>query len=177
MFSFGIVVFVLYVKMTLENVAWVGPAEGARFCLDLESGAERKEGVWVVPGEEHETSGGRSTATFVMKRKESRSEATINLMTVPEMRERITADDSGSWVAIQAFEARGADVVGYRPSDEWVVVGLSGARFTEEVDLSDEWCDYDEEGECSPTISEFEFKIETTTLKAAKGKKGKKKKR
>ena len=38
-------VFVLYVKMTLENVAWVGPAEGARYCLDLASGAERKEGV------------------------------------------------------------------------------------------------------------------------------------
>ena len=171
-------VFVLYVKMTLENVAWVGPAEGARYCLDLASGAERKEGVWVVPGEEHETAGGRSTAAFVMKLKESKSEATLNLCpAVPELRSRYTADDSESWVAIQAFEARGADVVGYRPSDEWVVVGPSGARFTEEVDLSEEWCDYDEEGECSPTISEFEFKIETTTLKAAKSKKGKKNKK
>eukprot|EP00946_MAST-07B_sp_MAST-7B-sp1_P002242 g2242.t1 len=169
-------VFVLYVKMQLENVAWVAPSEGARWCLDLESGAERKEGIWVVPDEQHETAGGRSTANFVMTWKESRSEATLNLCgAVPELKSRYTEDDSGSWVAIQAFEARGADVVGYRPGDEWVVAGPSGSRFTEDVDLSEEWCDYDEEAECSPTISEFEFKFETTTLKAAKSKKGKKK--
>ena len=59
-------VFVLYVKMKLENVAWVAPSEGARWCLDLESGAGHKEGIWVVPDEQHETAGGRSTANFVM---------------------------------------------------------------------------------------------------------------
>lgn len=170
-------VFVLYIKMELENVASVAPIEGARYCLDLESGAERAEGVWIDPAEENETQGGRSSANFVMKWKESRSECTISCVPLPELKSEYTEADSGDWVAIQAFEARGADVVGYQPSDEWVVVGPSGARFTEEVDLSEEWCDYDEGAECSPTINEFEFKIETTTLKAAKSKKGKKKKR
>ena len=56
------------------------------------------------------------------------------------------------------------------------MVGESGCEFTEEIQLSEDWCDYDEGADVSPEISNFEYKVERYLVPKKGGKKAKGKK-
>ena len=73
------------------------------------------------------------------------------------------AEDSGQWVPILAMECRGLEPYAFHAlGDEFVVESEGGARFDEEVDLSEtDWADYDPENDMAVSISDFETKFES----------------
>ena len=138
------------------------PAPGAHFCLDVQesAGSERREGVYVTANEKHELSGSKGEANFVIKfDKGSKHEAYLNVVAIKGVTRPVTADDSGEWVPVAAFECRGLEPVAYRPEDEWLATGAGGQAF-EGVSLADDWADYDEKLKDSVSVMGFESKFE-----------------
>eukprot|EP00877_Chromochloris_zofingiensis_P005867 jgi/Chrzof1/1533/Cz10g11130.t1 len=156
-------VFLLYVKGDLEHVAKITIPQDFRFNIDVQesAGTETRNGVYVTAAEDHELSGSKGTANYVMKwAKDSRKEAYINLTEIKGVTRSYTGDDDGKFVPIMGFECRGLDPIAFYPQDQWNVQTTSGKTF-EDVDLSDkEWCDFDEKLGESVGIYEFESKFE-----------------
>jgi hypothetical protein len=150
------------VKADLENVASLAVAPGAHFCLDVQesAGAERRNGVYVTAADTHDLSGSKGTANFVLKfDKASKHEAYLNVVDVKGVTRAITADDSGKFVPVAAFECRGLEPVAYHPEDEWVASSAGGTKF-DSVDLRDDWADYCEKAGDSVSVMGVEAKFE-----------------
>lgn len=138
--------FLLYIKADLENIASLSPVKGCSYCLDVKesAGSEQRDGVYVTAAETHDLSGSKGNANFVMKfAKGSKNEASLNVLEVKGVTREVTGDDSGKWVPVVAFECRGMEPVAYHPEDEWQATGGGGQKF-EQVDLREDWADFDE---------------------------------
>jgi hypothetical protein len=74
----------------------------------------------------------------------------------------VTADDNHTFVPVAAFETRGIEPYAFHPmGGEFIVESEGGKIFEgEDVDLSDDWADYDDENEVSVSVMEFESKFE-----------------
>jgi len=125
-------------------------------------GDDVRSEVWVSGVEESELSGSKGTANFVMKwDKQSKHQAYAVVEQVKGLTRPIGAEDNNTWVPVVAFECRGLDMERHHPRDGWVVVSTSGKSFTD-VDLSDDWCEVDEDtGDCISIMnlqSKFELK-------------------
>ena len=66
---------------------------------------------------------------------------------------------TGGWTPVLAMECRGLTPVRWHPSVDFNATSEGGTLFGE-VDLSDDWADYDEENDASVSIMGLEFKIE-----------------
>lgn len=73
----------------------------------------------------------------------------------------MTADDSGTWVPVLAFECRGVKPYKFHPmGSEFVVVSEEGTKFDSDIDLDEgDWADYDADNDLSVSISDFESKF------------------
>eukprot|EP00299_Pterocystis_sp_00344_P009905 c4313_g1_i1.p1 GENE.c4313_g1_i1~~c4313_g1_i1.p1 ORF type:complete len:139 (+),score=18.24 c4313_g1_i1:132-548(+) len=134
-----------------------------RFCFTLRqsSGDETRTGVYVCPDELHEMSGSRGTANLIIKF--GKSECTMSFTEVKKKTRRVyTAEDSGNFVPIVAFECRGVEPVKWEPSeDDTVNVTTSAGTVFRDVDLSSlEWCEYDEKADSTIAIYKLEHKFE-----------------
>eukprot|EP01147_Barroeca_monosierra_P000449 gene449-3785_t len=155
--------FVVYLKLAMENVAEVSWDGTMLWCVDIQQsgGTEVRSEVVIDPSREQTVDGSRGTAHFIMKwSKSDRKGCTINLDSSKAKTRFITEDDNGTWVPIAAFDCRGADVVNYHPRGGFNVTSTGGTVF-KDVDLSEEWADYDEENGLSVSIMEIESKIQT----------------
>jgi hypothetical protein len=167
--------FMLYIKADIEHIKSFRP-HLRRFCVTLTSGSEERSGVWLDPSETYESPGGRSETNLVIRFEGAKQAATVDFVENSGQADCYSEDDSGQWVPIQCFECRGCEITSFSPQDDWVVVGESGQLFDEEVDLSEDWCDYDEGADVSPEISGFETKVERFNPPKKGGKKAKGKK-
>ena len=70
----------------------------------------------------------------------------------------VDGSELSSFDALVEFECRGIDIIKYHPQDDFEVVSTGGAKFTE-VDLSEEWADYDEKNDLSVTIMKVTAEI------------------
>ena len=169
--------YLLSIKAELTHVKSFRLSDGARFCVDLTSGSETRSDVWLDPAILVEAPGGRSETNLVITFEGASKPATVNVVPCDATSTEYTEANSGQFVAIACFECRGCEVTGYSVQSEWIVVGESGCEFTEEVELNEDWCDYDEEAGVSPEISEFAYKIERYNPPKKGGKKAKGKKK
>ena len=70
--------------------------------------------------------------------------------------------ESGEWTNVLAVETRGIEPTGWvMGMDEFTVVSNGGTTYTEEIDFSDEWCEYCEKSEESVGISKIEYRWST----------------
>jgi len=77
-------------------------------------------------------------------------------------RDKLTEDDSGSFVPVLALECRGLKPYAFHPrGGEFVVVSTGGFRFPiGAIDLSSgDWTDYDEENGTPVSVTNFEAKF------------------
>lgn len=74
----------------------------------------------------------------------------------------MTADDNNQFVPIAAFETRGVEPYAFHcMGGEFIIESEGGAVFEgEDVDLSDDWADYDADNEISVSVLEFESTFE-----------------
>ena len=69
------------------------------------------------------------------------------------------AENSGNFVQILAMECRGLTPVKWHPMCDFSATSSGGFKF-DEVDLSDDWAEYDEDNDISVSIMNLESKIE-----------------
>eukprot|EP00882_Tetradesmus_deserticola_P007366 GHRQ01007760.1.p2 GENE.GHRQ01007760.1~~GHRQ01007760.1.p2 ORF type:complete len:163 (+),score=60.18 GHRQ01007760.1:249-737(+) len=138
--------FLLYIKADLENIGKIDVPLGHSFCIDVKesAGSETRERVHVTAAETHDMSGSKGTANFVMKfAKDSRHECSINVMQLKGVTRAVTEDDEGKFVPVMAFECRGIEPTAFHPEDGFVVTSKGGKVF-DDVDLSEDWSEWDE---------------------------------
>ncbi|KAF6266137.1 hypothetical protein COO60DRAFT_1475747 [Scenedesmus sp. NREL 46B-D3] len=153
--------FLLYIKADLENIAKIDVPLGHSFCIDVKesAGSETRERVHVTAAETHDMSGSKGTANFVMKfAKDSRHECSINVMQLKGVTRAVTEDDEGKFVPVMAFECR---ALSQPPStQDGFVVTSKGGQVFDEVDLSEDWSEWDEKINESIGIYSVEAKFE-----------------
>lgn len=129
--------------------------------LRQSDGDEVRSAVVVCDDEEHELSGSKGTAHFVFSWPETKRQSSLDVVQIKKVTQpAYTADDSGKYVAVVAFDCRGCVPVAYHPRDEWTVVSSGGSRF-EDVDLSEkEWADVCEKSNDPVTVMELDWRFE-----------------
>ena len=169
-------VFVGYFKATLENIGTMQPKADNTWKIDVQNSqsTERRDGITINAEEEVELEGSRGVANLEIKFPDSTEKANCSVVgaaafqaqfkknkaKLKEIPRAVTGDDSGEWVPIVAFEARGLDVVKLTLGVDVFTVTSSGGAALSEVDLSDDFADYDEANELSIGITEIETKVE-----------------
>merc|ERR1712142_623914 len=139
--------------------------ENCMWMLDVKdsAGTEERKGVIVSDKEEIEIEATRERAHFICSFGEPRK-ATLNVIQIKGLTRAITSDDSGEWVPIVAFECRGMDVTGWYPGDGFRCVSEGGVDMGE-VNLSEDYCDYDEDNDIMVQAINLEWRIEPQKMK------------
>ncbi|CAK4646175.1 hypothetical protein LEN26_015761 [Aphanomyces euteiches] len=162
------VLHVLYVKADLDNVdLWEFPPHH-RWCLDIKepTSDEKREGVWVCDDEEEEVSGSRGTAHFLMKWPGAKKESQLTVVRdVKKLTRPITGEDSGEWVPVVGFDCRGLEPVAWSPEGGYTITSAGGTAVFQDVDLAEDWSDYDEDGGQAVGIYAIEHKFEVVKEK------------
>ncbi|KAG5509841.1 hypothetical protein JKF63_07486 [Porcisia hertigi] len=116
-------------------------------CCSCNEGSTRI--AYVNPAEHHERDGG--THNFILKCKFCRSEITADVLPVPPGTGYYSAVEESPANVIASFEVRGGRPVELEIDNQWVVIADGGGSF-EEVDLSSEWYDYDDNTQAPVSI-------------------------
>lgn len=71
----------------------------------------------------------------------------------------LAANDSGQYVPIVAFDCRGLEPTKWYPESGYTVISAGGKEFTE-VELREDWAEYDEDAGESVGVYGLEYKLE-----------------
>mmetsp|Transcript_5211 Transcript_5211/g.14939 ORF Transcript_5211/g.14939 Transcript_5211/m.14939 type:complete len:162 (+) Transcript_5211:306-791(+) len=152
---------VLEIKAEAENVESIKLPKGYVYTITVKNpaGEDTREGVTVSSREEVELSGSRGTAHFALKwARDARQQA--NLQVVEDIK-GVTLEWSGEnqgWAPLVAFDCRGLEPIAFQPQDGFIVKAASGTVF-EDVDLSDDWSEYDEKASELVSVSDLQWRF------------------
>eukprot|EP01040_Poterioochromonas_malhamensis_P013214 gene13214-14504_t len=157
--------FYLKVKADLENIKSLTPSVGNLWKLDIQTpgGGEVRNGITISSDDVYPLEGSRGEANFVIKWPYATDQSYIKILTNNRgVKPSYTADDSGNYVTILGLECRNIEPTAWHPSFDFVIESSEGTTF-DKVDLSDrDWADYDEENDLSVSITNLEYKIESS---------------
>ncbi|ESO03557.1 hypothetical protein HELRODRAFT_173258 [Helobdella robusta] len=150
----------LQISARLENCTELkAVGDDFRWYLKLkcnQCGDQTYEFVYVDLLESQPLKGGRGSASLVIKCKFCSNENSLNLL--KESLDSYTYDDCPKYKTIVVFECRGVQPIFFDPRVGWEVKGLeSGTKFSD-VDLSQDWADYDEKAK--DTVGVYELKYQ-----------------
>ncbi|KCV70606.1 hypothetical protein H696_02964 [Fonticula alba] len=130
-----------------------------KFTLECSNCRERSPKPVVFNGIDKDSPGDndRVSVNFYMTCKGCRRQATIDVLRI-----NITeiTGTSPELVPFATFECRNTSLVEFFPSDEFEITSTESDTIFKEVDPSDEWADYDEKGQVSVSIEEFNYKLD-----------------
>ena len=175
------VVFMLYMKAELENVACISMRKDDDLCITVKnplSDYEVREKVIFNPSVllEPEENSRSDPCHFLLKWEGNKKPCTLTVFTEQEVKTALKkkslqkefqpADytESGEWQPILCCECRGLEPTTYFPgTTEFIIQSSGGTKFTEDVDLSDPdgWTDYDADHDLPVAVSQIEFKWES----------------
>lgn len=156
------VLFVLYVKAELENVETLTAPPLHRWCLDVKEprGDETRKAVFVSDEEAVDVAGGRGEVHFTLKWPGATKPSQLTVVRdVKKLTREVAGADSGEYVPFVGFECRGLEPYAWHPERGYCVVAAGCHTTFEDVDLSEDWADYDEEGEQSVGIYNVEWQF------------------
>ena len=143
-------VFACNVSATLEGIKEVTPTPGRSWMLKFtctKCNTDTPNFIEVDPDEEVEVGGGTSNASFKCKECKNIISASI----VPRS-EGSFGEKGGTVVEI---DVRGAEPIELLFDNRWSAVGAGESETAfEDVDLAEEFADYDEKEECPVTIAD-----------------------
>jgi len=102
--------------------------------------------------------GGRGETNFACKCKMCGRENTLDILS--DSLKPYTKNDDEKFKAIVTFDCRGIEPVEFSPRAGWVVEAEDSGSIFKNVDLSDDWVEYDERANRSVTIDELTFEFE-----------------
>ena len=158
------VLLVLYVKAELENIGSITFPGNIQYCFDVKDAQsdEEKKGVYLCADEIAEIDGSKGDANFVMRFPDCKKQCTVTFTDVKGVtRDTITAEDSGNFVPIRAFDCRGLEIVNWVPTEGLIVKSTEGTTL-ENVNLGDDpdgWFEYCEKQGESVGITELTFEF------------------
>mmetsp|Transcript_683 Transcript_683/g.829 ORF Transcript_683/g.829 Transcript_683/m.829 type:complete len:158 (+) Transcript_683:170-643(+) len=152
--------YLLKVKAELENIESFRMPQSWQLTVQQSAGDERKGPIFVSTDEEHEISGSRGTANFVLKWPGTKNQSYMNIVQDKAVKDCISGDDQ-DFVPVVCFECRGIDPVEWHTGPGFSFKALeSGTEFTD-IDLTGgDWYDYDEAGAQSVGLSSIEYRFE-----------------
>eukprot|EP00599_Poterioochromonas_sp_BG-1_P007513 CAMPEP_0173135664 /NCGR_PEP_ID=MMETSP1105-20130129/2023_1 /TAXON_ID=2985 /ORGANISM="Ochromonas sp., Strain BG-1" /LENGTH=161 /DNA_ID=CAMNT_0014047699 /DNA_START=24 /DNA_END=509 /DNA_ORIENTATION=- len=157
--------FYLKVKADLENIKSLTPSVGNLWKFDIQTpgGGEVRNGITISSDDVYPLEGSRGEANFVIKWPYATDQSYIKILTNNRgVKPSYTSDDSGNYVTILGLECRNIEPTAWHPSFDFVIESSEGTTF-DKVDLSDrDWADYDEENDLSVSITNLEYKIESS---------------
>ncbi|XP_050402184.1 UPF0587 protein v1g245604 [Patella vulgata] len=154
----------LQINAQLENVTELQPADQEDFgwCMKLQCmncNEETPDFVFCCLSESSEVSGGRGSASLVIKCKLCKRENSIDI--IKDSLSSYMSEDSGKFKTIVTFDCRGVQPIEFKPNDGWKVKAegeKSNATF--ELELTEnEWYDYDEKASESVSVTEFKYQF------------------
>lgn len=122
---------------------------GFDFTVDVRdaAGDASRERVTFTAAEEVPLPGSRGVAHLAIKwdrASKHAASASVEGTDIKGVTRAVTQDDSDGWGGpVAVVEARGLDLVGFHPATGFRVESTSGAVY-EDVDLSDDWCEFDD---------------------------------
>lgn len=121
----------------------------------MASGSEERKGVVVDPTEQVEIEGSKGTCHLQIKLPGMRQPASISVV------ETGAYTEAGKFGVVAKLECRGIEVTGWTPHPDtaFVVEAESGKEFGD-VDLSEDYCEFDEEAGAPVSVLEVETKVE-----------------
>ena len=167
------VLLVLYIKATLENVREIQFPLSLPFHLNIKDpvGFEERENVTVDPQNVNELENSRGEAHFTVKFEGQMKQSSIVVLdevkNVFKKEASIPESEDGRLVTIRGFECRGVDITGFDKFSESsgsgsVTVTSKAGTVFEDVHLDEDWYEYCEKGGESVSVTdvEYEFRVE-----------------
>jgi Eukaryotic protein of unknown function (DUF866) len=172
------VVFMLYMKADLENVASISMKKDDDLCISVKnplSDYEVREKVILNPSVllEPEENSRSDPCHLSLKWEGNKKPCALTVLTEQEVKTTLKkkslkkeyqpADytESGTWQPILCCECRGLEPTTYYPGSEFTIKSTGGTSFTEDIDLSDtDWTEYDADHDVPVALSQIEFKWE-----------------
>jgi len=159
------------IQADLKGVSFKAPDDMEWYlkikCIHCDNEFEKH--IYVSAAEE--VTAGRATCNFMVKCKSCTRECTVDI--VPGSQKPYNLDDSGTQVAMICFDCRGLDILEFQPRDGFVATSEETKTVWEDVDLSEDWTEYDEKAKETVEITNFTSEL-AAKAPARKGKKGKK---
>eukprot|EP01111_Echinosteliopsis_oligospora_P016099 TRINITY_DN6570_c0_g1_i1.p1 TRINITY_DN6570_c0_g1~~TRINITY_DN6570_c0_g1_i1.p1 ORF type:complete len:172 (-),score=25.22 TRINITY_DN6570_c0_g1_i1:88-603(-) len=148
------------VKAELENVDKVTCPKNNQWSLKLScSNCGEVTEKWVVfSTEDQNPTGAKGISNFVAKCKGCRRENSIDITSPTDYSFPIDENNQNKYAPIGTFECRGLEITEYQPRDGFLVTAPTGSKW-EDVDLSEDWNEYDEKGQCSVGVMSYTHKI------------------
>ncbi|KAJ1435265.1 hypothetical protein B484DRAFT_446138 [Ochromonadaceae sp. CCMP2298] len=154
-------VYLIKLKAELENIKQLIPLTDNTWIFDIQSsdGGDTKESITVCKSDLAPLDGSKGEAHYIMKWPRAKAQSYIKIIDVKGVTGTYTEESSGKWVTVLGLECRGLEIVKWRLGADFIAESAGGHYF-EEVDLSDDWAEYDEESDASVSIMNIETKIE-----------------
>lgn len=118
------------------------------WCFDVKqsNGEEVRERVTFNAGANLEIPNSRGTADFLVRWEGSKHHSSISVTKVKGLTAlKYTSDDNEKYVPVVGFECRGVEPWNWHSGNTGVSVLSRGGHYFRNVDLSEDWCDYDVE--------------------------------
>jgi hypothetical protein len=131
--------------------------------LYLISGGDVRKGITISTEDVYPLEGSRGEDNFIIKWPYANDQSYMKILANPKtIKSSYDADHSGDYVTILGLECRGIEPIAWYPSLDFVVRSSEDTVFNK-VDLSErDWADYDEEHDLSVSVTNLEYKIESS---------------
>ncbi|KKA28845.1 hypothetical protein TD95_000249 [Thielaviopsis punctulata] len=155
--------FALYLTAELNGVTNLRPNDSEEepfwytFTVQCTSCRETNpKPVAVSRFEENELSGSRGEANFVWKCKNCKRESSASIKAAPAAYEQ---NEPAKRQKILEFDCRGLEFTSFSAEGKWLAEGLeSNTKFTE-VELTEDWFDYDEKSGEEVSIVDMKWEV------------------
>ena len=148
--------FALELAAVCENIAEILPAENRSWGLQFRCGSCREAHpnfVDVDPEEQVQVQASTYNCCFKCKFCQSKISASV----MPRSEGKYVDEKGPGAQKIVVFDCRGGEPIKLQLDNQWKAVGSGDSRHGfDEVDLSQDWADYDEKAQISVMISEVE---------------------
>ncbi|KAF2353121.1 Protein of unknown function DUF866 eukaryotic [Trinorchestia longiramus] len=155
-------VFKVLMKCQLENLTNIRvPSQDFDYNLKVQcTSCNEVSDKWQVvsSSESHQLPGSRGEAHYVAKCKLCSKVNSLNVLV--NAQGSYTAEDVPRFKAIASFECRGLTVQSFRFGDGWSCDSTESKKTFTDVCLDEDFCDYDDLGNCPVSVTEVEWKIE-----------------
>jgi hypothetical protein len=176
------VLYILSIKAELDGVESIALDPSANLCFDIRnpnSDYETREKIVVDPNAfvDMDEDSREPPCHFSITWEGSKKKSVLTVLNEQEIKtalkkskqkqknsniRNVTAEDTNEYVPILAMETRGIEPYAFHcMGGEFIVTSTGGSVFSgEDVDLSQDYADYDEEHDVSVSIIDVSFKID-----------------
>ncbi|XP_054272433.1 CXXC motif containing zinc binding protein [Macrosteles quadrilineatus] len=161
------VLFTLQAKCNLEGIQTLYTPEDFTWVVKVKCSACGEESPnWhtVNAQDSSEGKGGRGSFNFVYKCKLCSRENSLDIISTSV--KRIEAEKCRHFSPLVTFDCRGLEPIEYNPGMGWIAKAEESGTCFRDIDLGEkEWVDYDEKGQQSVGVYEFESQFKTDKSK------------